>query len=150
MGKTISFTIPGHPKGQPRARFARMGKFVRTYDTKEAVSRKQEIAAYAMQAGVKPFGGPVMVEIWAEMPRPQRLCRKRDPQGVLPAMCKPDCDNIAKSVCDALIGVAYPDDAAVVDQSVHKFYHKVGGVPSMWVDVTWMDHETERQQMEQR
>ena len=35
---------------------------------------------------------------------------------------KPDFDNIGKIVCDALNGIAYYDDAQVVDAQVRKFY----------------------------
>ena len=40
---------------------------------------------------------------------------------LLPAK-KPDLDNVAKIVCDALNGVAYKDDAQVVKLTVHKRY----------------------------
>ncbi len=133
--KTITFTVPGVPKGQARPRFARMGNFVRTYDTKDAHSNKQNIAAYAMAAGVKPFQGPVEIIISAVLPRPQRLCRKKDNPAECPATCKPDCDNVAKAVCDALIGVAYADDAQVWTCRVTKTYHAIGGVPRMVVTV---------------
>ena len=35
---------------------------------------------------------------------------------------KPDCDNIAKIILDALNGLAYDDDAQVVQLSVKKQY----------------------------
>ena len=35
---------------------------------------------------------------------------------------KPDCDNIAKSICDALNGLAYPDDKQIVSLVVNKYY----------------------------
>lgn len=130
-----TFTIPGKPMGQPRARFARIGTFVRSYDPKEATSYKATVAQFAQAAGVKPIAGPVIVTITAYMPRPQRLCRKRDDPGVLPATCKPDCDNIGKIICDALNGVAYADDAQVVDLHVFKRYHQLGGMPGVMVTV---------------
>jgi Holliday junction resolvase RusA-like endonuclease len=34
----------------------------------------------------------------------------------------PDLDNIAKAICDALNGIAYHDDAQVVDLKVVKYY----------------------------
>ena len=37
---------------------------------------------------------------------------------------KPDADNIAKAVCDALNGIAYKDDSQVVDLTVRKYYSK--------------------------
>jgi Holliday junction resolvase RusA-like endonuclease len=132
---TITFTVPGTPKGQPRPRFARVGAFVRTYETKDASSNKQNIAAWALSAGVKPAAGPVTVTISAYLPRPQRLCRKKDSPDPLPATCKPDWDNIGKAVCDALNGVAYADDSQVVIGHVRKYYHAVGEVPCMVITI---------------
>ena len=37
-------------------------------------------------------------------------------------MSKPDCDNIAKNINDALNGIVYPDDKQIVCLSVNKFY----------------------------
>ena len=35
---------------------------------------------------------------------------------------KPDWDNVGKVICDSLNGIAYRDDAQVVDSMVRKFY----------------------------
>ena len=37
-------------------------------------------------------------------------------------MCKPDVDNIAKAVLDALNGVIWVDDKQVVELTVKKYY----------------------------
>jgi Holliday junction resolvase RusA-like endonuclease len=136
--KSYTFTVPGVPKGQARPRFARMGKFVRVYDTNEASCNKQAIAAFAMAAGVRPIDGPVAISISAVLPRPQRLCRKKDPAAEVPATCKPDCDNIAKAVCDALNGVAYADDSQISMCTVLKMYHAIGAVPKMEIEIKRM------------
>ncbi len=135
------FTIPGKPMGQPRVRFARMGKFVRTYDPSEATSYKATIIQLAREVGIKPMEGPIRLSVIAYMPRPQRLCRKKDAQGEVYAECKPDWDNIGKIVSDALNGVAYADDSQIVEGIVRKYYHEVGGVPSMVVDVQGITNE---------
>ena len=41
---------------------------------------------------------------------------------------KPDCDNIAKIICDALNGVAYRDDAQIVSITIEKRYAAIPGV----------------------
>ena len=38
---------------------------------------------------------------------------------------KPDCDNIAKGVCDALTSIVYADDARVVSLCVNKYYQNL-------------------------
>ena len=138
-----SFTIPGKPMGQPRARFARMGQFVRTYDQKEAVSYKATIIQLARAAGVRQMIGPVRVAIDAYLPRPKRLCRKIDPPGAIPAECKPDWDNIGKIVCDALNGIAYADDSQVWSGIVQKWYHAKDGMPRVEISMSAerVDHD---------
>jgi len=42
--------------------------------------------------------------------------------GLIVPMSKPDCDNIAKNICDALNGIAYPDDRQISILLVHKIY----------------------------
>lgn len=37
-------------------------------------------------------------------------------------MVKPDCDNISKNICDALNGIAYPDDKQIVKLLISKEY----------------------------
>lgn len=41
---------------------------------------------------------------------------------------KPDCDNIAKIICDALNGIAYYDDSQIVKIEVDKVYNETPGV----------------------
>jgi Holliday junction resolvase RusA-like endonuclease len=48
------------------------------------------------------FDTPVWVKIVAVMARPQQLFRQADPLERLPAGVKPDADNVAKLVLDAL------------------------------------------------
>ena len=129
------FCVPGIPRGQGRPRFARIGSFVRTYDPAQSRSYKATVAQFAQAAGVRPIDGPVTLQVDAYLPRPKRLCRKRDSPTSLPATCRPDWDNIGKIVADALIGVAYADDAQVAEGHVRKLYHEVGGMPRIEVTV---------------
>lgn len=133
-GGGFQFTVPGVPKGQGRPRFRTITPigakpFSMAYDPKESRNWKQVVQETARHAGVQQIAGPVRLVVTAYMPRPKRLCRKKDPQHALPALCKPDFDNIAKGVADALIGVAYADDSAVVDGRCLKMYHEIGGMP---------------------
>ena len=41
---------------------------------------------------------------------------------------KPDSDNVAKAVLDSINGIAYKDDAYVVDLTVSKYYADEGFV----------------------
>ena len=135
MSTVYRFTIPGKPQGQARHRTRVVASkatgraFAMNYDPKESVEWKNKVAFYAEKAGVKPLLGGVVLYVYAVMPRPQRLNRRTDPEGLLPHVGKPDWDNIGKGISDALTGIAYADDAQVFAARVIKMYHEKDGVP---------------------
>ncbi len=45
---------------------------------------------------------------------------------------KPDCDNLAKVICDALNGIAYYDDSQIVEITISKYY---SGTPEVRVAI---------------
>jgi len=51
---------------------------------------------------------------------------------------KPDCDNIAKIICDALNGIVYHDDSQVVDLEIRKYY---SDEPKVKIRMEWDDGE---------
>lgn len=51
---------------------------------------------------------------------------------------KPDFDNIGKIICDALNGIAYRDDAQIVDALVRKFY---SDTPRVIVEISDIPYE---------
>jgi Holliday junction resolvase RusA-like endonuclease len=130
---SLTFFAQGIPKGQPRPRaFAR--KFgakwsARVYDAATAEGWKSQVAdAFAKQKppGFQTFDGPVEVEMRFHFPRPK--CHLRSNGNVKQSAphfhtCKPDCDNAAKAVLDALtqIGV-WRDDKQVCRLLVEKTY----------------------------
>lgn len=66
---------------------------------------------------------PVAVRIEAVYGIPKSYSKKKRERalnGELAPTKKPDADNIAKVVCDALNGVAYVDDTQVIDLRVFK------------------------------
>lgn len=110
MRKEFKFT--GKVIGQPRPRFTKAGA---VYEPAHAKQYKQAIAAaYIEQCGGYNFGDlPLFVSITVARELPKSLQRKR--QDVkLQDTAKPDIDNIAKAVLDALEGVAYDNDAQVI------------------------------------
>jgi Holliday junction resolvase RusA-like endonuclease len=131
----ISFKVDGLPKGQPRPRaFARkMGdRFVaRVFDAGTAESWKSEIALAARPSlPPSPLGGPIEMRMEFYLPRPKRLCRRCDPTTRIPAVCKPDVDNLAKAVMDCLTVLRFWDgDEQVYALTVLKFYHAIGERP---------------------
>lgn len=71
------------------------------------------------------YTGPIEAQIMAYYPVPKSISKvKREKMlsGSIKPGVKPDLDNVAKSILDALNGVAYYDDNQVTDLKVAKRY----------------------------
>jgi len=129
-----SFEIPGVPVAKGRPRFARAGKHVRTY-TPDATARYEDrVRLCALAAGVEMVEGPVGVTIYAWWPM-RGQPRKRLPRPAEWKTTKPDADNVAKSITDALNGLAFRDDSQVAELHVHKFYAGQSGRAHAFVEI---------------
>jgi len=122
---TCDFEIEGKPVGKGRPRFKRMGNFVQTYTPTATADYEKLVRLRFQNAGGVITDKPVKVEVVALF-APPKSTRKRDriemlANRILPVK-KPDCDNIAKIVLDALNKIAYKDDAQVAELSVKKRY----------------------------
>lgn len=67
----------------------------------------------------KMLHGPLSVEIHAEFRKPKSWPKHKKQAAVFHTQ-KPDADNLAKSICDALEGIAYADDSCVCFLRVEK------------------------------
>lgn len=115
------FTVTGVPKGKARPRITSRGNFT-PQDTKDYQSLIG--FRFIQEFGkIEPLQGPLYVCIFAHLPIPESYSKKRkfELEGKF-CTVKPDADNIAKSVCDALNNIAYKDDNQIVELSVYKFY----------------------------
>lgn len=119
----ITFTVNGAPQGKARPRFRRVGAFVQTYTPKATHDYERQIRDEFLKTGCDPIEGPVHVMITAAFSPPKSLSKKKQEEMLkqLPTK-KPDVDNLAKVVLDALNGVAYTDDKQVTALSVFKIY----------------------------
>jgi Holliday junction resolvase RusA-like endonuclease len=131
---TYAFTVPGPPRGKGRPRFdSRSGRVFTPSDT---VAYERTVAAHARLVMGPPSAfppGPVEVEVLAVGPRPQKLHRKADPDGLLWRQAKPDADNVLKVVLDAL--KPWFDDMRVVKLSALSTYAEKRGEPRVEVRV---------------
>ena len=122
---TCDFEVEGKPVGKGRPRFKRMGNFVQTYTPANTAEYEKLVRLRFQNAGGQITDKPVRVAVVAFF-APPKSTRKRDriemlANRILPVK-KPDCDNIAKIVLDALNKIAYKDDAQVAELSVKKRY----------------------------
>ena len=125
---TITFTVPGSPQGKMRPRVVKRGNFVQTYTPDKTVNYENLVKLmYGQEAKGRVFDREksLRVLIVALYDIPQSTSKKRAELmriGEIRPTKKPDLDNVAKIICDALNGVAYHDDAQVVDLKVVKYY----------------------------
>ena len=139
--RAMRFFVEGKPKGQPRPRACVRGKHAGVYDDGSIDGWKQSIALEGRSHRPrKPISGPVEVHWVAYMPRPKRLCRRKDPDGPIPCLTKPDVDNIEKALLDALTDDGwFVDDKVVYATSNKKLYHGKGSRPGMAVVIKEVD-----------
>lgn len=136
----IKFDILGEPMGKQRPKVTVLGtsKYAHAYTPKETVQYESKVVnAYneKLKELNLPQGKPLfdtedeihaIIFAYFKIPKSHFHFHKRtqtldlDKEGELMvsgkrrAKKKPDCDNIAKIVLDALNGIAFPDDSQVV------------------------------------
>ena len=123
---TISFTVPGEPKGKGRPRFTTRGGYAKTYTPVETANYESLVRlAYFQSYGELMLEGALSLEVAAYFPIPKSASKKQQSKmlkrEVLPTR-RPDADNLLKVVQDALNGVAYKDDCQLASVSCSKFY----------------------------
>ena len=132
----IKFTVPGIPKAQARHRMVRMGKFLRAYDPKESVDFKSGVKFFFLKSsGAELRLGPVTLRIEVFAKRPKKFDWKKYPDGKIVCITRPDADNYAKIIMDALNGVAWKDDSQIYFLWVEKNYHEKMGSPRMEITI---------------
>ena len=115
----IEFFVPGRPVGKERPRVYGNRAFTptKTKDYEAAVGWAYKAA------GGKMMEGGVKVTIEVVFAPPESLSKTRREKMLYEAcLHRPDLDNVAKSVLDGLQGVAFKDDAQVVELVCHKKY----------------------------
>ena len=128
--ETVRFTVPGAPKGKARARTTVRGRGGKSfsYTPEQTVLYENLIkSCYRQEASGMIFndGQPLKVTIIAYYPIVKSISKKKKQQMLDDLMFptkKPDIDNIAKSILDALNKLAYRDDTQVVTLHMEKHY----------------------------
>lgn len=115
------------PVAQPRQRHGVINGHVRNWTPKDhpvqAFKAALQLAiAQSPDKPPAPLQGPLFLEVYFYMPRPQSLMRKKDPPGPIPHIKKPDVDNLVKAVWDALNGLLWRDDSQIWHIDAAKWY----------------------------
>jgi len=137
--------IFGMPKAQPRPRaFARNGK-ARMYDPGTAEAWKSDIAGQTKKLHNMQLDGPLKVYLFFSFERPKSHF-KTDGKSLKPNspkryfIKKPDADNLAKAVLDALTAMGvWKDDSQIVILDVTKAWCDIDGRPGCVLSILSID-----------
>ena len=137
MMTSITFYVP-IVKGKARPRVTRQGHAYTPSETRQAedaIRREWCRVAYGAQA--MPHV-PVTVEIVTERPLPKSTKKSIDTE---PDTVKPDADNVAKLVLDALNGIAWADDSQVTHLDVRQQDRRKDAKERTVVTVSWEEQK---------
>lgn len=116
----VTFEVPGKPHAKKRPRFARGGV---AFTPKETVNAETTIRLTAVPYFSQPIEGPVRIDVLAVFAPPKSWSNPKTKRLLGgPHIQRPDFDNILKSVCDALNGVAYGDDGQISEARCTKVW----------------------------
>ena len=132
-GAFVTIRMGGPPRGKGRPRFGRRGSFVAVWTDKNTAGYEKALAFAGAQAmgSTPPRLGALSVRIEAGMPVPASWSQKKRSAalaGDLNPTGKPDFDNIAKIVGDALNKIVWRDDSQIIVCSFRKFYSAEPGL----------------------
>jgi Holliday junction resolvase RusA-like endonuclease len=113
------------PIGAPRPRARKAGGFARVYNPPEYTAWKtaaaNDLKAYWKHEPIN--GGFVNLAINVYFKRPKTLMRKKDPTAPIFHNKRPDADNVAKAIIDAMVDAGVmTDDKFVVQLTIRKYY----------------------------
>ena len=164
MSKPIVFRVDLTPVGQPRARAVavptgkyRSGQQVWTARTHPVthiktpkgqpnklhpiVRFREAVALTAKAKFRRPMTGPLRVELLCVFLRESKKVWKTRPMHRYWHQSKPDADNVAKAVLDAMTETAWQDDSQVCELIVTKFRCGAGDQPCVIVRVSELPDE---------
>ena len=150
----INVTIFGKIVPQKRPKFARRGNFVQTYDPPECREYKKLVRLFANQAvaqqkGFRPYEKAVEVVLWFFFEIPKSFSdadRLAAANGKIRPTGRPDIDNLAKGVMDAVKGLLWTDDSIIVTLHAKKFY--TAGKERVWLGVRGIGEDENQERYE--
>jgi Holliday junction resolvase RusA-like endonuclease len=125
LARRVVIELPGEPRGKGRPRFIRSTGHAYTPQTTRNFEAQLKFAGQLAMKGAPPMEGALKVEILAAFSVPASWSKTKQTRayaGTVRPTGKPDFDNIAKCVGDALNHVVWRDDSQIVTATVSKRY----------------------------
>ena len=129
MSNKIEFIVPGKAQAKQRPKFNRFSG--RAYTPKQTISFENWVKDCYFRSissiDNKPTDKPLKVAITMYVEIPQSKSKKQKEKmltGEIKPVVKPDVDNVAKSILDALNGIVYLDDKQIIELDIEKLYEK--------------------------
>jgi Holliday junction resolvase RusA-like endonuclease len=135
----LAFTVHGTPVPQGSMRTLGKGRPTIADNRGKLEPWRAAVASAAAEAtnGAGPLTGAVRLDVTFVFPRPKAHYRTGKYAGQLkssaPNRCatKPDVDKLLRAIGDALTGIAFVDDAQIVEIVARKHY----GIPAAHVEL---------------
>ena len=126
----LTLQVVTDPVAKARARVTFAGGKPRSFTPRKTEEAEWRIRQQFMteHPGFEPLIGAIVLSVVAYVAMPVSMPKKRR-AGARP-VTRPDIDNYAKTVLDALNGVAFKDDSQVVSLVMEKRY--AVGYPPRW------------------
>lgn len=126
------FVVEAEPVGKGRPRFTRVGGYVRAYEPKKTKTYEELVKQSFIEQNPDyktiPQGQAVALFIGLDYKIPKGTSKKNRKlivDGAIKPTKKPDIDNVLKSICDGLNGVAWYDDSQIVCVCINKRYSDI-------------------------
>ena len=136
MTESWTCTILGKPIAQARPRFARRGKFVKTYNPQETEAGKVYLEIRQQWGKNKPLDGPL--KVWMTFCFPITKGSKKEVadmiNGITRHTKKPDLTNLGKFYEDVMNGLVFLDDKQICEIELDKAYAQE---PQTIITVEW-------------
>ncbi len=127
-----TLTIPGIPIAKKRPRFARVGKFVKTYNPQET-EEGRVLWEIKQRWDIPPIETGIQIQVIFYMPIPKSFPKKLAPE-LVHHIKRPDLDNLLKFLKDVCNQTVWKDDSLVYKVRAEKHY---GIDPQTFLIVEW-------------
>lgn len=134
----MKIIIQGKVQAKQRVRLGRYSRY--TPEQTRNYENWVKLSFINQYPNFKPLENELVVSIKAYFEIPKSVSKKKREQmlkGSIRPTIKPDLDNIAKSILDALNKLAYVDDKQIVFLEVEKFYDESPRVELMVEEISY-------------